>query len=187
MLATGVDVAPLALALKQQPHLWNADRERTGFAASPHSDADDIWLRYNDARPYRESGDFSTFSDPHEAVWYPAAYALPQIRPIVFALMARVEGERLGGVLITRIPPGGRIAPHTDSSWHVDTFEKYYVSIESAPGALFICEDEQINPNPGDVYWFDNRRMHSVENNSTSDRITLIVCIERHKWEKSIK
>ena len=85
----------------------------------------------------------------------------------------------LGGVLITRIPPGMGIDPHTDHGWHVEYYDKFYLSLKSAPGATFHRADEVINPKPGDLYHFDNRLEHSVRNDSNQDRITLITCIRR--------
>ena len=37
------------------------------------------------------------------------------MRPIVFDLMRRIEAVSLGRVIITRLQPGGRIAPHADT------------------------------------------------------------------------
>ncbi len=183
-LAEGIDVMPLFLELQRQPHLWDQVRYRKDGKDTPHSEMSDVWIRYNDIRPYQERGDYSGLNDSHEAIWYPAYYALPSLRPLIFGLMARVEGERLGGIWITRIPAGSKIAKHTDSGWHVETFEKFYLSLESEPGAEFYCEDEMICPKAGDLYWFDNRRMHWIDNRSSGNRTTLIICIQCHKFRK---
>lgn len=136
----------------------------------------DIWVRYN--RPDRlNPEDPRAFNNEHVPVWYPAWKKLPALRPIIFDLMATVEGEMLCGVLITRIPPGEGIAPHVDAGWHVEYTEKFYLSLKSSPGADFVCDGERLNPKPGEMWLFDNRKNHWVENDSTEDRITLIVCI----------
>lgn len=176
-IACGFDVMPLQLALKRQPKLFGKYNLRADGYSSPHAQMSDIWVRYNPIDKYLESGDFSKFNDEHDAEWYPAYYALPQIRPIVFALMALVEGERLGAVLITKTPPGGSIAKHIDSSWHADYYDKYYIPIQNAPGATFNFEDGTIYPQLGEAWWFDNSVPHWVENNSNEDRIAMIVCI----------
>lgn len=178
-IAEGLDLAPLRLALKRQPWLWGQHKLRAEGEGTPHAGMSDIWLRYNDWANF--TGDRQAFNAEHDSAWYPAYYALPQVREIVFRLMAQVEGERLGGVLITRIPPGGRIEPHTDTGWHVDYYDKYYVQIESGPGSVFWCEDERFTPVPGDVYWFDNTKLHGVQNDSDSERMTLIVCIRSNR------
>jgi len=181
-IACGFDVLPLQLALKRQPKLFGKYPFRqAGYGESPHTNMTDIWVRYNKIDKYLEAGDFTGFNDEHEAEWYPAYYALPQIRPIVFALMALVQGERLGAVLITKIPPGGRIEPHIDTGWHAEYYDKYYIPIQNAPGATFNFNDGIIYPQLGDAWWFDNSVPHWVENHSNEDRIAMIVCIRSDK------
>jgi hypothetical protein len=184
-IADGVAVIPLLGELERRRDLWDAHNTRRIVAGSPHREMSDIWVRYNDiARldPKRPSA----FNDEHVSVWYPAWSALPALRPIVFNLMAMVEGEMLGGVLITRIPAGGRIVPHRDAGWHVDYYEKLYVSLQNDPGAAFFCRHEDtteaLHPKPGEVWLFDNRKLHWVENDSATDRITLIVCIRTDRF-----
>jgi hypothetical protein len=182
-IAEGIDVSGINAELAANPHLWDQHRIRKTADGTPHSRMSDIWVRYNDVAPYEASGDYRGFNDAHIPVWYEAYDALPSLRPVMFGLMARMHGEMLGGVLITRIPPGEGIARHTDSSWHVDYFEKFYLSLESAPGADFCCEHdgvtERLNPAPGDIYLFDNHKPHWVENQSERDRVTAIICIRR--------
>lgn len=184
-VADGIDIAPLMAELAANPQLWDANNLRRTAKDTPHSGMSDIWVRYNDVKPYLEAQDLTGFHDPHLPVWYPAFDALPSLKPILFELMAKVEGEMLGGVLITRIPPGKGIAPHTDSSWHVDYFDKYYISLQSKDGANFYCDHddvtEYLNPNVGECWLFDNHKNHWVENNSDQDRITLIICIRTQR------
>ncbi|MDN8066333.1 aspartyl/asparaginyl beta-hydroxylase domain-containing protein [Burkholderia vietnamiensis] len=180
----GVDVAPLVVAIDAHPELWDSHKERKTSDGSPHTGMSDIWVRYNDIRKYR---DRQSFNDEHVPVWYPAYHALPEMRPILFDLMATVQGEMLGGVLITRIPPGAGIAAHVDEGWHVEYYDKFYVSLRSAPGAEFYCDEggvEVLNPKEGEIWRFDNRKNHWVENNSDRDRITLIVCIRTEKYRE---
>jgi hypothetical protein len=175
-IAAGVDVAPLKAELAAHPELWNQHGYRRTLA--PHAAMADIWVRY---RALTELTSRDAYGEPHIPVWYPAADALPSVKPIVHDLMARVEGEMLCGVLITRIPPGAGIGLHHDEGWHVAYTEKFYVSVQSAPGARFYCAApegvEWIEPNTGEIWLFDNRKPHFVQNDSPVDRITLIVCI----------
>ncbi|PRX32266.1 aspartyl/asparaginyl beta-hydroxylase [Paraburkholderia sp. BL18I3N2] len=181
-IAGGIDTAPTLLAIARQPGLWNRHTVRTEGDGNPHADVSDIWLRYNDVKPYKAAGDFTGFNDPHDAIFYPEWYALPQLRPIVFGLMARVEGTRLGGVLITKIPAGKRVLPHADDSWHVRHFNtKLYVPLQSNPRCWNRVENEVVSMAPGDVWYFDNTKEHEVVNEGDDDRITLIVSIRCEK------
>jgi hypothetical protein len=163
--------------LENNPQLWDANTLRKVSPGSPHSRMSDIWVRFNDLAALNAGGDFVGKQTPHIPVWYPAWYAIPALRPVVFGLMAAVQGEMIGGVLITRIPPGMGIDPHEDHGWHVDYYDKFYVHLQAPRGASFRCGDEGIEPEEGDVYRFDNRREHSVSNAGLTDRVTLIVSI----------
>jgi quercetin dioxygenase-like cupin family protein len=176
-IASGLNVSPLLLALKRQPHLFGKYKQRAEAYGTPHSQMTDIWVRYNNIDKHLETNDISTINDPHISEWYPAYYALPQVRPIVFSIMTLVDGEQLGGVLITKLPPGGRIEKHVDTNWHARYYDKYFVPIQCAPGATFNFDDGTIYGQPGDIWWFDNSKPHWIENNSNEDRIGMIVCI----------
>ena len=177
-IAQGVDVMPLALEIARQPELWNKNDHRLTQIGSPHRETDDIWLRYKAAA----EDDKTKFHEPHDSVWYPAFYALPTARKLIFDLMARVEGERLGGILIYRVPAGKQIYVHTDSAWHAQFYEKFNISIQSNSNAQFFYPevDEAMASNAGDVYWFKNTIPHGVKNTSADDQIIMTVCIKTH-------
>lgn len=168
-IATGLDVFPLLHAIQTQPELWNEDRTRQTFDNSPHTEVDDILVRFGDpAAP--------NVGDTLIADWRNAATFLPQVRPIVFSLMARLEAEQLGRVVITRLASGKKIAPHADvlgrySQW----YSRYHVVLQSYAGAYFECGGEAIEPHSGDVWWVDASKIHAVHNDSEDDRIHMLV------------
>lgn len=168
----GVNVAPLLWALQAHPELWDQNKSRTEPGDSPHHGLSDIWARY--AEPGVDG------SQPHESVWYPCADLLP-VRELVYPLVGFVHGDRLGGVLITKIPAGQECKPHTDPGWHARYYEKFAVQVQSAPGQRFCFDGESLETKPGDVFWFDNSHTHWVTNPTAYDRITLIVCIKTGK------
>jgi Aspartyl/Asparaginyl beta-hydroxylase len=165
-----VDVQPLAWALRENPQLWDAYDVRTIKKDSPHHGTHDIFVRWC---PEGFNGGI-----PHDSVWYAPADILP-VKPIVKALMASVGGEKLGGVFITKIPPGKMVQPHIDDAWHANYYEKYGISIESAPGQFFCVDQDKLETRPGDLFTFNNSYLHWVTNPTGYDRITLIVCIRR--------
>lgn len=167
-LAEGFDVAAVLAALDAHPELWNQHTERTAHPNSPHHGLDDIWVRYapSDIEP----------ALPHDAVWYPSQLA-DAVKPLVYSLMQSVRGDHLGGVLITRIPPGARCKPHTDPGWHARYYEKFAVQLKADPGQSFCFDDAQLTTKAGDLFWFDNSKRHWVNNDTPHERITLIVCI----------
>lgn len=166
---SGMNVAPLLWALQDHPELWNQTPNRTTPPASPHHGLSDIYIRYG-VNPLDRV--------EHESVWYPAADVLP-VKDLIFELMAHFKGERLGGVLITKIPAGQECKPHVDGGWHAGYYEKFGIQIASAPGQFFCFEGEALETKPGDVFWFDNAHTHWVTNPTPYDRITLIVTLKR--------
>lgn len=172
-LGVRLDVAPALAQIAAHPDVWNRQRERT--AAYAHSDVSDIWLRYNDFANF--NGDMQAFNAPHQSVWYPESHQLPAVRSLVFDVMRVVEGEQLGGVLITRIPPGGTVKPHIDGGWHAGYYAKFAVQLQGNERQAFHFEDASLSAMPGDLYTFDNSRLHWVTNDSDEDRMTLIICI----------
>lgn len=176
-IAYGLNVEPLRAALAAKPHLFGQHSARV-CGASPHRSVTDIWVRYNDIANLGPN-----FNDEHDAVWYPAYAELPELTPILFALVGYVQGERLGGVLITKLPPGGEILPHVDSGWHAGYYDKFYIPVQNDPGALFRFPSGDLIATPGEVYHFNNDIPHSVDNRSMSDRIALIVCIKTDKYK----
>lgn len=179
LLASGYDVAPALAELDAAPHLWNAHTARTGFKQGPHAQADDIWVRYNAIENLAAGLD--AFNAPHESVWYAGAAEIPAVVALAERVLADVGGWRLGGVLITRIPPGCQVLPHVDHGWHAGYYEKFAIQLRGDEKQAFCFDDAQLSPLPGDLYTFDNSRMHWVTNDSDAERITLIICIRRAK------
>ena len=142
---------------------------------------DDIWLRYGDIVEVTRTGDYSKIANEHDSIWLKD---LPECKKICFEVMRLVNGERLGGVLITRLPVGGEILTHTDSGWHADYYDKYYVPLENEKGSVFGFDEGDIEPDLGDVWAFDNSYNHWVKNNSNKERIAMIVCIKQEKYTR---
>jgi hypothetical protein len=175
LIHTGLDISSLSSELEDNSVMFGEFNARKDASGSPHSEMDDIWLRYGDISEMVESGDYSKIADEHDSIWLKD---LPEAKKICFKVMAMVDGERLGGVLITRLPSGGKISPHTDSGWHAEYYNKYYVPIKNDDGAVFGFQDGEISPDIGDVWEFDNSILHWVNNNSGGDRIAMIICIK---------
>lgn len=113
--------------------------------------------------------------DQHESIDYPAYSKLPEARELVMNLFALVRGERLGRIMINRIAPGGKIFPHPDTPEHANYYRRFHIVLQSEPGVIFRCEDEQTYWETGSAFWFNNKLEHEVINNSGSDRIHLIM------------
>lgn len=179
-IASQIDTLPLLLAIRQAPQIWGRSF-RTTFPGSPHNQVLDAILRVQ--QPERSS-------DPRECYWQDLAARLPQARSLVMALMARLEGERLGRVLLTWLLPGCVIAPHRDigpeGSGHYDTsayWQRQHIVLSGDAGSTFTCgeegDEETVVMEPQTVWWFNSALRHSCTNNGKEDRIHLIADIHK--------
>jgi len=175
VIATNVDIIPLLNAIMRDSALWNQNTLRTDHPNTAHAQVDDIWLRFN------ETDEPAAVFDDTECVNYPAWWALPQARGLIFDLMRRVEGERLGRVLVTRLAPGRKITPHVDGGAPATYYDRFHIVLNAAPGCLFRAGEETVQMRAGEVWWFDNTQEHEVVNNSVDDRIHLIIDIRTSK------
>ena len=159
---------PVLAALAARPDLWNANPLRTTYPDTPHREADDIWLRFNEMPENPEDVINDIQTNP-----YPAWTELP-VKDMVLNLMRAVGGTQLGRVLITRLAPGNEIYPHVDEGAPATFYQRFQIMLQCNPGVLFLCGDETVQMRTGDVYWFDNAQEHAVLQNSNDDRIALI-------------
>lgn len=168
------DVTEAIDQLDAHPELWNHNPIRTSHEI--FTGTSDIWVRYRDPDELKSPADYSV---PHFAKFYPCWDILTALKPIVYRLMSDVGAVHLGGILITKIPPGGQIKPHHDrGGWHAEFYErKVYVPLRTNTKVINHCEEESVVMGLGDAWYFNNLVTHSVVNNGETDRITLIVCM----------
>lgn len=178
------DVTPLVLAIKRRPDLWKEDTFLRDYPQGPFGEIESIMLRFPEKRVFEQESELEKYKrgesqfDQHESVNYPAFSILHEARPLVFGLMSLVQGERLGRVMINKIAPGGRIYPHEDTPEHTDYYTRFHIILQSAAGCYITSGDEQWEMRTGDVFWFNNKLMHEVVNNSSVERISMVIDIK---------
>ena len=184
LIAQGMDVVPLLLALKRRPELWKEDTYLRDYPQGPFGEIESIMLRFPVKTVHETEAELqkhlSTY-DQHENVDYPAFGVLPEARPLIFWLMSRVAGERLGRCMINNVHPGGQIYPHADTPAHAEYYSRYHIVLQSNDQSMFRCGDEVVNMRQGEIWYFNNKLEHAVENNGDTDRIHLIVDIRCSK------
>lgn len=169
-LANNVDVMQIMIELQRNVDLWNENNLRTKHPLTAHSEVSDIWVWFNEVPK-----DANKIIDDKDVIPYRAWKELPAIRPLIFALMRQVEAIRLGRVIITKLPPGGKITPHIDGGAPAEYYQRYQVALQCLPGNVFKCGQEEVSFKTGEVWQINNRVLHSVINNSEDDRIVMIV------------
>ena len=160
------NVNPLLHQLTLHPDWWNIDRIRTATFGSPHSACDDILLRFQ--------GKKSSVLDDPECEFYPAWFTFTEAHALIFDLARVVKAERIGRIIISRLPPGKTITPHEDGGAVASYYTRYQMPLQSAPGCVFECDGEKVQMIGGQVWWFDNKKTHAVYNNSDTDRLAMI-------------
>ncbi|WP_088147013.1 aspartyl/asparaginyl beta-hydroxylase domain-containing protein [Achromobacter denitrificans] len=187
-LASGLDVNPLMLAIRRQPQLWKEDTFLRKYPQGPFGQTETIMIRFPEKVEGLTDEQIEAYKanqlaghDQYEAVNYPAQSALPEVRSLMFDLMTRVRGERLGRVMINKVAPGGRIFPHADTPEQTRYYTRFHIVLHGLPGAVLRCgEDsdmEEIQMRTGDCFWFANDKVHEVINNSADDRVSMVVDI----------
>lgn len=168
------DVKPLREELAAHPEAWNQHRWRTEHPRSPHRECSDVWIRYNALENLGPH-----FNDEHESVWYPIVDQLPTARRIS-ETVADLRHQRLCGVLITKVPAGGKVYRHIDRGWHAENTDKVGVMVEGNSDQQFSFDDSSHRCQAGECFWFCNQAAHWVYNDTGDDRVTLIVCLRKH-------
>lgn len=186
-IAISLDSAQQAVnQINENSELWDKHDFRTRlYANSPHVDVHDIILRYRNFDQFDPEKP-KEFSDKHESVWYLAAEKLPFIIKIISDIVLALGDVDLGGVLITKIPAKKSVLPHTDEGhWHAEYYNrKILILLQSAEGQSFNFYGESHSAATGEIFEFDNRPVHWVDNHSDVDRISLILAI-RNKADEA--
>jgi len=172
-LSHGADVMPLLLAVKRQAELWDSFPLRTSFEDSPHVQAHDIVLRAQDPDAHTLNQAYEKL----ECIDLMPSQRLPEANPLIYGLMARVGGQRLGRVIITMLEPGKVILPHEDTGPNAEYYDRFHVVLQGMPGSIFRIGDEKVMMQSGDIWWINNTVDHECINNSADDRIHMIIDI----------
>ena len=170
-VVTGFDAAPLLARLEAAPELWQTGPRET-YPGSAHVQAQSIPIRWVPQAPSPEA----VLNTP-ESIDYPAAAQLmPEVGEAVMSVLERLGpiGD-LGHVILTRLPPGSSITHHQDEGVYADLFDRFHLCLQGDPGNTFECGGETYHPQPGEIFWFNHKRPHSVHNAGAIERVHLIV------------
>lgn len=182
-LAQGVNVLPLLMAiyrLEKSHGIWKEDRYLRDYPQGPFGNTESIILRFPPRTVFETEAalrEHEAHFDQHENVDQPVFKSLPEARPLIFGLMAAVQGERLGRCIINKLNPGGVIYPHADTPVHAEYWDRHHIVLKSQPGSNFRCGNETVFMNTGEIWWFNNKLEHEVVNNGSEERIHMIVDI----------
>ena len=169
-----VSAAKLEILAEGRPW-WNKPAWRTMMPSSPHRQAEDILLRFQELRRDQDERPLSDRLDDLESVSMPPWWKLSEVRALVYRLHRTMWASRIGRVVVTKLSPGKSITPHVDTGQNAAYYDRFQVCIGANTGCVFTCGGVRRTFSPGEIWWFDNRLEHSVVNDGKSDRLTLII------------
>ena len=102
-------------------------------------------------------------------------HRIPFIRSLVGRIQGLFRSSDFGSVYVSRMGPGGRVGAHTDNGPYYRNYHRCQVCLQAEPETVFTCGGERLVMRPGEIWVFDNTRMHSVEHDGERERIAMVV------------
>lgn len=189
VIKDGMDVGALGLALAMNPDRWESDTFLRKYPQGPFEDTHSIMLRFpkiaeglTDEQIELYKRNLLPGHDQHESICWPGWTDFPQAQDFVYDLARFTRATRIGRVMINRVRPGGRIFRHQDTAEHVRYWRRFHLVIQGQPGAVIMCgeeedgsADETLHMLTGRLFWFRNELFHEVRNESSVDRISMVI------------
>ena len=157
---------------------WKEVTLRQDHPESSHKDTESIYLRWSEKMDVK-----SVFNDLM-AVDYPALDRLPVFKDILGEIFHSVRGEKLGRAMLVKLKGEGFIDRHVDEGPYADYYDRFHLCLQSGENVNFMIDHtsfkhyECCNMQPGELWWFDHKKPHCVDNTNSVDRIHLIVDIK---------
>lgn len=177
-ITRGIDPSIALMELGRNAKLWELETFRQDFSGSPHLHTKSIFCRVTDEFKARDPEQV-VGAHMLEASDFHAYESLPSVYGLVSGLMKRVNGERIGCVMVVKLAAGKSIEAHIDEGEYPKYYDRFHIALSGgANGALYRIGDKKFRMLPGEVWWFQNLIEHEVFNDSNEDRINIIVDIK---------
>lgn len=163
LILDNIEVTSLLAELESNP-IWKEDSFYKTHEVEIFKDIDCITLRYANEGS-QENKDSQVYKQ------------FPSIKSAVFEIMTLVQGERLGGVMVNKIPPNGVIPLHTDGLPSEMYYHRFHLVLSTNDGVITTVGDSVLDMKVGQLWWFDNSVPHTIVNTGDTDRIHLVVDI----------
>lgn len=125
-----------------------------------------------------------TYHNIHETVDMPAWSELPCTRSFVVDFLEEIGGE-VGHVRLAKMPGKGKIKPHIDEGSYFAVRNRYHLVVHAPAGTRVHAGNETVVMREDELWWFDNKQVHSVENLSDTPRVHLVFDVLPSHFERS--
>jgi hypothetical protein len=165
LIKSGLDLDGIRRELAASD-LW-VDMDARPKRPSTHANTDRIQLRTNVRIPGK------LYFDIHETVDLPAWTILAETRRFVVDFVRETGGE-VGHVRVTNLDASAEIPAHVDIGEYCAIRDRYHLVINSECGTRFKAGEETVTMRENELWWFDNKKMHSVANLGSVPRTHLV-------------
>lgn len=111
--------------------------------------------------------------DVQESRWTTGSKRFPFARSYLEKVATRLNSVP-GRAKIVCLPAGKRVYPHIDRGAYYRAHNRYHLVLKSTSGSWLKTEEEEIRMKEGELWWFDNDRMHEAMNDGDEDRVHMI-------------
>ncbi len=98
------------------------------------------------------------------------------IRPIIKDLEDRMCGKA-ARILLIKLNANKNVTEHTDSGDYLNSVRRFHIPVITNDNVFYTVNNEKINMRVGECWEINNKKPHSVDNNSDEDRIHLLIDI----------
>lgn len=185
-LAEGLDVSRLKAQVAAHQHLFvdlSQGRPKKGDVGYSHRHGHLITVRYPRIPPDAATNPESRkrMSDDLFSVNHEPWHIFTELKPLLYRLMMAVEGTHIGGIGIIKLPAGKKIDKHYDTGLATEFYNRFHLVLTGPAKCWFTCgkgkDEERVAMRDGEIWWFNSRKLHSVLNNDTIDRISVSIDI----------
>ncbi|MEO1081964.1 MAG: aspartyl/asparaginyl beta-hydroxylase domain-containing protein [Pseudomonadota bacterium] len=111
--------------------------------------------------------------DVLESRWTGGSVAFPHARRFIQEIADSVDGLP-GRAKIVNLPPGKRVYPHIDRGLYYRVHARFHLVLRSAGGSMLRTGGETKMLKVGELWWFDNNKVHEAWNDGDENRVHLI-------------
>lgn len=181
-VAEGLPIAPLLEAIAKEPSLWKENTWRQDEAGG-QQDTESIMLRWAD------QNNFDRIRDSTSVVGLSNLGKLKESHEVFKKALTLVGAIEWGRSFIVKLKPGGRVYPHSDVGTYADKFERFHICLTADPEFEYHVQHptgpiETCNMKPGELWFFNHKRVHWAHNAGKNDRISIVLDAVAPEWKR---